>query len=255
MWEDETLREAEVTIQTADGEMDMFVCRPDEGGPHPAVVFYMDAPGIREELRDMARRIATVGYYVALPNLYYRRGREGDYGFDMSRIRDDDGELQKMFAAMNSLTNAGVVADTKPLLDFLEGETEAASGPKGCVGYCMSGRFVMAVAAAYADDFAAIASYYGVGIVTEADDSPHLTAAAIKGEVYLAFAEDDVYVPDAVLTRLPAIMEKSGAPHRIEVYPGTSHGFAFPQRPAYDKPAAERHWQRLFALFDRRLRG
>ena len=34
----------------------------------------MDAPAIREELRDMARRIATVGYYVMLPNLYYRSG-------------------------------------------------------------------------------------------------------------------------------------------------------------------------------------
>ena len=249
------MREAEVSIHTDDGDMDMFVCRPEEGGPFPAVVFYMDAPGIREELRDMARRIATVGYYVALPNLYYRRGREGDYGFDVLRIRDDDGELQKMFAAMNSLTNADVVADTEPLLAYLEAEAEAAAGPKGCVGYCMSGRFVMAVAAAYADDFAAIASYYGVGIVTEADDSPHLTVAAIKGEVYLAFAEEDVYVPDAVLQALPGIMESSGVAHRIEIYPGTVHGFAFPQRPAYDKPAAERHWERLFALFARRLRG
>ena len=113
------MREAEVSIQTDDGDMDMFVCHPEEGGPFPAVVFYMDAPGIREELRDMARRIATVGYYVALPNLFYRIGREGDYGFDRLRIREDDGELQKMFAGMNSLSNASVVADTRPLLAFL----------------------------------------------------------------------------------------------------------------------------------------
>ncbi|MCH7942912.1 MAG: dienelactone hydrolase family protein [Proteobacteria bacterium] len=249
------MREAEVTIRTLDGDMDMFVCHPEEGGPHPAVVFYMDAPGIREELRDMARRLGTVGYYVALPNLYYRRGREGDYGFDLARIREDDGELQKMFEVMNSLSNAGVVADTRSLLDFLEGEAQAAPGPKGCVGYCMSGRFVMAVAAAFADDFAAIASYFGVGIITEAADSPHLSAAAIKGEVYLAFAEEDVHVPDAVLERLPGVMAESGVAHRMEIYPGTVHGFAFPQRPAYNKPAAERHWERLFALFDRCLRS
>ena len=246
--------EAEVIIRTDDGDMDMFVCHPEEGGPHPAVVMYMDAPGMREELRDMARRIGTVGYYVALPNLYYRLGREGGYGFELARIRDDDGELQKMFAVMNSLSNAGVVADTRPLLAFLEGEAGAAPGPRGCVGYCMSGQFVMAVAAAYADEFAAIASYYGVGIITEAADSPHLTAAAIKGEVYLAFAEEDVYVPDEVLQRLPGVMAASGAEHRIEIYPGATHGFAFPKRPAYNKPAAERHWERMFALFGRRLR-
>ena len=248
------MHEAEVIIRTDDGDMDMFVCHPEEGGPHPAVVMYMDAPGMREELRDMARRIGTVGYYVALPNLYYRLGREGGYGFELARIRDDDGELQKMFAVMHSLSNAGVVADTRPLLAFLEGEAGAAPGPRGCVGYCMSGQFVMAVAAAYADEFAAIASYYGVGIITEAADSPHLTAAAIKGEVYLAFAEEDVYVPDEVLQRLPGVMAASGAEHRIEIYPGATHGFAFPKRPAYIKPAAERHWERMFALFGRRLR-
>ena len=249
------MREAEVSVHTDDGDMDQFVCHPEEGGPYPAVVFYMDAPGIREELRDMARRIATVGYYVALPNLYYRIGREGDYGFDLSRIGEDDGERQKMFAAMNSLSNAGVVADTRSLLGFLEGEAEAQPGPRGCVGYCMSGRFVMAVAAAFADDFAAIAAYYGVGIITEEPDSPHLGVAAIRGEVYLAFAEQDVHVPEAVLRDLPGIMESSGVAHRIEIYPGTTHGFAFPRRSAYDKPAAERHWERLFALFDRRLRA
>ena len=45
----------------------------------------------------------------------------------------------------------------------------------------------------------------------------------------------------------------SEAPTEIELYPGTSHGFAFPQRAAYDKPAAERHWERLITLFRRNL--
>jgi len=82
--------EREETITTRDGAMDCFICQPEEGGPHPAVILYMDAPGIREELRDMARRLGTVGYYVILPNLYYRVGREGAYGFDLARIREDD---------------------------------------------------------------------------------------------------------------------------------------------------------------------
>ena len=78
------MREFETDIATADGALDCFVCHPDEGGPHPAVIIYMDAPGIREELRDMARRLGTAGYFVALPNLYYRTGREGGYGFDLA---------------------------------------------------------------------------------------------------------------------------------------------------------------------------
>jgi carboxymethylenebutenolidase len=214
----------------------------------------MDAPGIREELRDMARRIGTVGYFVVLPNLYYRSGREGDYGFDLSRIRSDDREAKKMFEVMRTLTNAGIVADTRPILDLVRGDDQAAAGPLGCVGYCMSGQFVISVAAAYSDAFAAIASYYGVGIITEAEDSPHLAVGKITGEVYLAFASDDPHVPQSVPDALPEIMSAAGVEHRIEIYPDSEHGFAFPKRPAYNKAAAERHWERMFALFDRCLR-
>ena len=248
------MREVEIDIQTADGTMDTFICHPEEDGPFPAVIMYMDAPGIREELRDMARRIGSVGYCVLLPNLYYRSGREGDYGFDLSRIRNDDGERKKMFEVMRSLTNAGVVADTRPLLDVVRSDSQAAAGPLGCVGYCMSGQFVISVAAAYADVFAAIASYYGVGIITDAEDSPHLTAGEITGEVYLAFASEDPHVPQSVVDALPEIMSAAGVNHRIEIYPDSEHGFAFPQRPVYNKAAAERHWERMFALFDRCLR-
>ncbi len=247
------MHEFETTIATADGALDAFVCHPDEGGPFPAVLFYMDAPGIREELRDMARRLGTVGYFVVLPNLYYRSGSEGHYGFDLSRIRTDDSERRKMFDVMNTLTNARVVADTRPLLDFVHGAEKAAPGPVGCVGYCMSGRFVVSAAAEWPDEFAAIASYYGVGIVTDDADSPHLRAGEISGELYLAFASNDPYVPQELLDRMPAIMAEAGVNHRIEVYPDTEQGFAFPQRAVYRKAAAERHWERLSALFARRL--
>ena len=248
------MREFEAEIATADGTLDAFVCHPEEGGPFPAVILYMDAPGIREELRDMARRIGTVGYFAVLPNLYYRTGREGRYGFDLAGTRSDEGERRKMFAVMNTLTNARVVADTGPMLEFVRGAEAAAPGPVGCVGYCMSGQFVVSAAAAYPADFAAIAAYYGVGVVTDKADSPHLRAGEIAGELYLGFASDDPYVPQDVLDRLPGILSAAGVEHRVEVYPDTEHGFAFPKRKAvYRKAAAERHWERMFALFARRL--
>ena len=246
--------EHDIILQTPDGQMDCFVTHPEEGGPHPAVILYMDAPGIREELRDMCRRLGTVGYYVFMPNMYYRIGTEGNYGFDLSRIREDDAELQKMFAVMNSLTNALVVSDTGPMLDHIRSDRAATDGLVGCVGYCMSGRYVMSVGAAFPDDFAAIASYYGVGIITDQPDSPHLKADRIKGECYLAFAEKDIHVPDQIVADLPGILDAAGTDYRIESYPGTDHGFAFPQRPAYVKAAGERHWERMFDLFQRKLK-
>ena len=68
------MMERTIDLVTPHGAMTTFICHPEREGPHPPILFYMDAPAIREELRDMARRLATVGYYVMLPNLYYRAG-------------------------------------------------------------------------------------------------------------------------------------------------------------------------------------
>ncbi len=248
------MKEFDVNILTHDGTMDAFLSHPEEGGPFPAIILYMDAPGIREELRDMARRIGTAGYYVLLPNLYYRRGVEDNYGFDRTRTREDENERAKMFDLMNDTTTEKVVADTQPMLNFIAGEDQARKGALGCVGYCMSGKYIVQLGAEYPNEFAALASYYGVGIQTTEANSPHLSAHKINGELYLAFASEDEYVPAPLLASIPQEMEKAGINYRVEVYPDTDHGFAFPQRPAYNKPAAERHWERMLALFERNLK-
>ena len=248
------MREFETEIKTDDGIMDVFVCHPEQDGPHPAVILYKDAPGLREELRDMAGRIATVGYTVLLPNMYYRTGREGHYGFDPFEIREDEKQLARMYEVMGTLTNARVVADTKGLLEFIDQCDAAAPGPVGCVGYCMSGQFVISVGAAYPDRFAAIASYHGVKIITDQADSPHLVANKICGGVYLGFASDDPHVPAEELAAMPGAMQAAGINHTIEIYPDTEHGFVFPLRAVYKNPAAERHWETMLALFDRCLK-
>ena len=224
------MREFETEIKTDDGAIDIFVCHPEQKGPYPVVILYMDAPGIREELRDMARRIGTAGYTVLLPNMYYRNGREGQYGFDLTRIQDDNQQRQKMIEVMNSLTNARVVDDTKNLLTYIDGYEAANTGPVGCVGYCMSGQFVVSVGSAYPDRFTAIAAYHGVKIITDHADSPHLQVSKIKGEIYLGFASDDPFVPQREVDALPGIMQAAGINHAIEVYPETEHGFVFPER-------------------------
>ncbi|MGB7180402.1 MAG: dienelactone hydrolase family protein [Burkholderiaceae bacterium] len=247
------MHESNVTLTTADGQLDTFICHPEENGPHPAVIIYMDAPGIRDELRDMASRLATSGYYVMLPNLYYRIGTEGNCGYDLTRIREDEKHLTRMHECRQSLSNEMIVRDTRALLDYCRTDAAAGSGPLGCVGYCMSGSFVCAVASAYPDDFAAIASFYGVGIITDEADSPHLNATRIKARSYLAFASDDPWVPPSVLEQLPAVIEKSGWDARIEIYPDTGHGFAFVQRADYKRWAGERHWERILDLLGKSL--
>ena len=240
--------EHHLDIQTADGAMNTFITHPEEGGPHPVVLFYMDAPGKREELHDMARRIATVGYYVVLPNLYYRKTRE----FVM--VRDEEG-FKRMFAMMEHVTIDLVMRDTQAMLDFVDGRKEAKSSALGAVGYCMSGPFVFAAAAHYPERVKCAASLYGVRLATDDADSPHRNAHQVKGELYFGCAETDKYAPKEMIDKLDAHLKSiPGLRARVEWYPGAEHGFAFPQRAGiFHKPSAERHWERLFALFRRNL--
>jgi len=243
-----TMIEHHLDILTSEGEMNTFIVHPEEGGPHPVVFFYMDAPGKREELHDMARRIGSVGYYVVLPNLYYRATREFELDFESEASR------KRMFELMYGLGNRMVVRDTGAMLDFVDTQDEADSRRIGCVGYCMSGPFAVAVAAAYAGRMACAASIYGARLVTDRDDSPHLMLEQIRGELYFALAEHDEWAPPELIDNLASALQTSGVRHRLEWYPNAHHGFAFPKRPRiYHQPSAERHWERLFALFRRNI--
>ena len=244
------MHERQLDIETKDGRMSTFVVHPERGGPFPIILFYMDAPAIREELRDMARRIATVGYYVMLPNLYYRAGvmELGPLPADM-----ESPERKRMVALMESLTIPKIMDDTDAMLAFAANEKAASKDRIGAVGYCMSGQYAINAAARYPDRMRAAASIYGVRLITEKPDSPHVAAAKAKAELYFACAETDRWMPLEQIEPLKSALTKANANAEVEVYPGTDHGFAFPSRAVYKKDAAERHWERLFALFRRNL--
>jgi carboxymethylenebutenolidase len=245
--------EETLDIETSAGEMETFICRPERNGPFPAVFFLMDAPGIRDELRDMVRRLATVGYYVLLPNLYYRAGRDTTYGPDV--LEEGSSEHKRMRAVRTKMTIPPVMEDIADMLAFVDGQSDVKRGPVGCHGYCMSGPYALAAAARYPDRIAAAASFYGTWLVSDAEESPHLSFSKMKGEIYIACAEHDKLAPLPMVEELKALFEQAGTAGELEIHPGVHHGFAFPQRWCYDKPAAERHWERLFSLYTRRLKA
>ena len=237
--------EFQVEIATRDGNVECFAAHPDGDGPFPPVILYMDVVGIREELRDFARRIANEGYFCLLPNMFYR---EEQRTFDLSQGRE---EMERMFATGRTLTFERVMRDTGAWLAYFD-DNPVVSGPAGAIGYCMSGRYV-AAAARFPERFGAVASLYGVGIVTAEDDSPHRLADRIQGELYLGFAEEDPYVPENVIPDLREALDAGAVTSTIEVHPGTEHGFCFPSRPSYVEAAAERVWGMVFDLYERRL--
>lgn len=225
--------------------MTTLLFHPEEGGPHPVVLYLMDAPSIRPALRDMASRLATAGYYVMLPYLYYRSEPFREFGAS-------DADMHRRKELMQSLTRARVVDDARALLEHAGGDAHASGGKAGVVGFCMSGPFAVAVAQAVPERIAAAASIHGAWFVTDKPDSTEKNLAGITAELYFAWATDDPTAPAADADKLEVALQEAGVAHRIERY-AARHGFAPPGHQAFDRAASERHWERVHALLRRRL--
>jgi carboxymethylenebutenolidase len=244
--------EHDLGISTSDGLMNTFITHPEEGGPFPVVLLLMDAIGKREELHDWARRIGTVGYYVMLPNLFYRLDRE--YVPEWVDEEDEEKKWERMFKDIDSLSNAMVVEDCKALLNYSDQQTASRRGDGAILGFSMGGAFAFATAAKIPERIKAAASICGIRLHTDATESPHLDADKIVGELYFACAEDDFHIPRQEIDTLEAHLSSININYRIEIFPGTVHGFYYPLgEEDFHKPSTERLWERLFAMLNRAL--
>ncbi len=238
--------ETRVDLQTPDGTMPTFVVHPEEGGPHPVVLYLMDAPSIRPALRDMASRLASAGYYVMLPYLYYRGGPYREFG-----MSDEDMHARRDL--MGQITTTNIVPDADALLAHALDDPAARQGAVGIVGFCMSGRFAMAIAQARPDRVTAYASIHGAWLVTDGPDSPHLHVDRIRAEAYYGWCDNDPTAPVAHLETTRAALTAAGVRHRIDFYTDAVHGYAPPGTERYHRGASEQHWERVHALFRRNL--
>jgi carboxymethylenebutenolidase len=252
------MRERFVEIKTAHGIMEAFVTHPEEHGPFPAVLIYMDIWGVREELYDIARRVGTVGYYCMVPDFYYRAGKRIHFEFrdaqnrTISINRLDEQKLREI-QARPKLTNTMVMEDTGAILEFLKAAELVKRGGVGTIGFCMGGRYVMCAAGNYPESFIASASLHGTSLISDRDDSPHLLAAKLRGELYCGFAEHDSHAPLPMVRELEKLLELCQVNFRFTVHPGAEHGYALPDRDIHDKQATARDWEMIFAMFHRQL--
>jgi carboxymethylenebutenolidase len=240
-----------VDLRTGDGTMDCHVFVPDGVGPWPAVVMYMDAFGIRPQLGEMAQRLASGGYAVALPNLYYRTGSFEP--FDRQAVLTEGPERDRFKGLIQSINSAMVMRDTAAVIAALETDRQARAERLGVVGYCMGGGYALAAAGTFADRVAVAAVFHGGSLATDKADSPHTFAPRTRAKVYVGAAEIDATFPPEQQERLRRALDEAGVDNRIEVYPGARHGFAVNGHLVYDRDASERHWTRLFELFDKTL--
>jgi carboxymethylenebutenolidase len=242
----------QVEIPTRDGSCPTYVFRPSGSGPFPAVLVYMDGIGIRPAMLAIGERLAQNGYFVVLPDLYYRAGPYAP--MDAKRVFTDP-ELRKQLTEkfFKHASQANFMSDTRALLDYLAAQADVQPGPIGTTGYCMGGLMSLTAAGTFTDRIAAAASFHGGRLATDAPESPHLLAPKMRARVYVAGAIEDAMFPDAMKQRLTDALQQAGVAHTVETYPA-KHGWVLSDTSVYDEQAAERHWQNLLALFEQTLK-
>ena len=245
----------EVSVPTPEGAARAFAFTPDQGaGPWPAAIMFMDAPAIRPALFEMGERLAQAGYYVLLPDLFWRAGPYDPP--DIVAARAGDPEAVAVFTKLRGSTNAEKqMADTKACLDWLAGQPQARAGKVGVTGYCMGGGIALRAAGTFPDRIAAAASFHGGNQATDEPDSPHLLAPKMQAKILVAGDDDDRSFDPAQCERLAAALKAAGLDAEVSIWKGARHGWAPTDMPVHNPEAAERHWRELIGLFNRALKA
>jgi carboxymethylenebutenolidase len=241
-------------IPTQDGAADAYLVHPDDGTPHPAVLVYVDAFGLRPHVKKMADRIAEAGYTVLVPNVFYRHGRapvvELPDFIDPARRPEI---FERLGPVMQSLTPDLAMRDADAYLRWLTASPLTSDGRVGLTGYCMGAALALRTAGTYPERIAACAGFHGGRLATDSPESPHLLADGISAELYFGHADQDPSLPPEQINRLDEALTAAGVRHHSEIYTGAHHGFTQADTAAYDSAADKRHWTALMALLDRAL--
>lgn len=234
-------------IPTADGQADAFAALPDDGERHPGVLMYADGFGIRPVLQEMARELADHGYYVLVPNFFYRHGPA-----PVVELPEHIGEeartavMGRLMPLIEAHTIERTLRDADAYLRFLTTQPEASGGTVAVTGYCIGGLLAVRTAAAHSGQVAAIAGFHAPVGAAGPESLRRLTA-----QVHFGHAETDL-TPE-VLAELNQALDAAGVDYTSEIYPDTVHGFTMADTDAFNPAALQLHWAHLLPLLGRTL--
>jgi carboxymethylenebutenolidase len=243
----------DVQIPTADGQSNGTLHVPDGDGPWPGVLMFPDAAGARDTFVQMGDRLASMGYVVLVPDIYYRAGEWAP--FDITTVFTDPQERARLTTLAGVLTSDKVIADAGAYADFLLSRPEVTGSAIGTTGYCLGGRMSLIAAGGLGATIGAAASFHGGGLaVADNPSSPHLAADQIAAAVYVAGAIEDQSFTAEQAALLTSALTHADVQHTVEFYPAR-HGFAVPDNGTYDEQASARHWRALDDLYQAHLHG
>ncbi|MBZ9765054.1 dienelactone hydrolase family protein [Mesorhizobium sp. CA8] len=223
---------------------EIVLAAPDTTNPRPLVVVFPDIWGVRKSMVTIARTIAELGVTVVVPNFYeafgYRIGTTDDLP-DMVAKESEN----RLLGLGDKLSDEDVVSSTGAMLRCLKKDFAPRATSFVAVGFCMGARHVLRVAERYADDFRVMACLHGTDMLPQAPKARASMKKSIRGDLYFGFGSGDPYTPPEKIKRVRAAFDRDKVDLAIEIHPGANHGYAVPDRPHYDRKAAERDFAHI----------
>lgn len=238
------LRTETVGLQTPDGKMPAYLCRPAGAGPHPAVIVVMEAFGLNGHIKDVAARIAREGYVTMAPDLYHR------FGSPIIPYAD----VPKAIDTLKKLEDAKVMAEIGAVIAHLKGLKEVRADRIGITGFCMGGRVTFLSASQHAADIKAAVAFYGGGIAAEAPSAPINFADKIRCPVLCFFGETDQMIPPDQVKKVEDTLKRLSKTYEVKVYKGAGHGFFCNERASYHAESAKDAWEQARSWFQKHLK-
>lgn len=231
------------TTQTSDGEMGVFVARPDDGQQHPGIVVIQEIFGVNDNIQDITRRLAQEGFVAAAPELFHR--------FDQKQVPYS--EMQTGMALRGQLTADHVLEDCNATVRLLNGQQDVRNGQIGIVGFCFGG-WVTYLSATRIPELKAAVAYYGGRIAADDPSAPVNATQNISAPILLFFGGKDQSIPPEQVERIRQELSKHNKQFDIKVYPEAGHGFMASDRAAsYNADAEKDSWPKMVEWFKKNL--
>jgi dienelactone hydrolase len=207
-------------------------------GLRPGVLVCHEGPGLSDHAKNVARRLAGLGY-VAFAM---------DYHGDGKLLADMAEAMRRIQAFMAD--PSGIRARATAALAVLKAQPQTDANRIAAIGYCFGGTTALELARSGADVHAVVGFHSGLGTARPAD------AKNIKGRVLVQIGADDPIIPNEQRLAFEKEMTAAGVDWRLNLYGGAGHSFTNPQVDALGRPGFKYHplsdrrsWAAMLDLF------
>ncbi|MCL2660956.1 MAG: dienelactone hydrolase family protein [Acidobacteriaceae bacterium] len=242
------MKEQDIQLQMPGGAADAVLFTPDTTHPLPGVLHFPDIGSIRDVQQTMAKRLASEGYVVLMPNTFYRTSRPPVFTFE--RRIGDPRSMERLRELIAPLTPEVQAQDFAVYIDFLASQPSVVADRIGIVGYCIGGSHALRTASIRPDKVRAIASFHGGSLYKENDPgSPHMVLPRVKAKLYFGHADHDPTMTADDIAHFEQALKAWGGSYQSELYAGAGHGWTVSDNPSYNEPSAERAYGKMRDLF------